>query len=129
MADTFRSDPRRAAELATVLTLYAVQVGATVKPHLLADAVMTMQKAARGAKRQAEHARNYGYRDDAAEARAYKRRDKAQAKLNDMLCAMANAVALNPPTVELGGDPRGPCAYLRIPGQRGDGWGEGFAIY
>lgn len=35
------------------------------------------------------------------------------------------------PTIKLGGDPRGPCCYLKIPGVRGDGWApeEGFAVY
>lgn len=127
-SNTFRSDPRRAAELACILTLYASSVGVAVKPHLLADAVAAMQKAARSAKRQAEHACNYGYRDDAHEARAMKRRDREQTRINDMLCAFA-ASAEARATVELGGDPRGPCARLHIPGQRGDGWGEGFAIY
>lgn len=133
-SNTFRSDPRRAAELACILTLYASSVGATVKPHLLADAVAAMQKAARAAKRQAEHECNYSYPDEAAEARAMKRQDRQQTQLNGMLAAIVEhathgAEAPNLPHVELGGDPRGPCARLHIPGQRGDGWGEGFAIY
>ena len=33
------------------------------------------------------------------------------------------------PAAQLGGDPPGPCARLHIPGQRGDSWGDGFAIY
>lgn len=144
-SNTFRSDPRRAAELACILTLYATRVGAEVKPHILADTVAAMQKAARSAKRQAEHACNYGYPTEAAEARAFKRQEREQAKLNDMLANMVRAdasevpiitdtkgipaLATAGPTVELGGDPRGPCAVLHIPGQRGDGWGEGFGIY
>lgn len=129
-SDTFRSDPRRAAELATVLTLYAVQVGATVKPHLMADAIMAMQKAARSAKRQAEHVCNYGYPTEAAEARAFKRRDKAQHKLNMLLVPLFGTDNVDiVPRVELGGGPRSPCATLHVPGQRGDGWGEGFGIY
>ena len=42
---------------------------------------------------------------------------------------MHAAEAEAPPTVEMGGVPRGPCATLHIPGRRGDGWGAGFAIY
>ena len=34
-----------------------------------------------------------------------------------------------PAYVKLGGDPRGPCGSLIIPGMPGDGWGDGFAIY
>ena len=129
-SNTFRSDPRRAAELACILTQYAMWRGADVKPHLLADAVAAMQKAARAAKRQAEHACNYGYRDDAHEARAMKRQDRQQTKLNadlrELMRTPGDEIA---PRIELGGDPRGTCARLHIPGQRGDGWGEGFAIY
>lgn len=137
-SNTFRSDPRRAAELACILTLYASSVGATVKPHILADTVAAMQKAARSAKRQALRPPAYPWpRTVDAEARAYKRRDREQAKLNGMLEALrmvrhpdgSASGHGNPPTVELGGDPRGPCARLHVPGQRGDGWGEGFGIY
>jgi hypothetical protein len=31
--------------------------------------------------------------------------------------------------VQLGGDARGRCAALLLPGVAGDGWGDGFAIY
>lgn len=132
MADSNRSDPKRAAELAAILAQYCASIGASPGPHHIAAAVMALQKAARSAKRQAERACDYGYRDEAAEARATKRQARAQEKLNLALRALANGGTLAAeyaPTVELGGDPRGPCASLHIPGRRGDGWGAGFAIY
>ena len=133
-SNTYRSDPHRAAELAAVLTAYlCTELRLPPAPHKVAKVVCAMQKAARSAKRQAEHACNYGYRDDAHEARAMRRRDRAQEQLNAMLCELAGGGTLAAeyaPTVELGGDPRGPCAWLKIPGQRGDGWGgEGYGIY
>ena len=134
MADSNRSSASRAAEMAAILAQYCASIGANPPPFRIAAAVMAMQKAARSAKRQAEHACNYGYRDDAAEARATKRIDRAEARLGEMLAALAQGATYgadpaSAPTVELGGDPRGPCASLHIPGQRGDGWGDGFAIY
>ena len=129
-SDTYRSDPRRAAELACILTLHASSVGATVRPHILADAVAAMQKAARAAKRESERACDYGYASEAAANRAVNRTHKAQARLNAQLVPLFGTDNVEiTPTVELGGDPRGPCARLHIPGQRGDGWGGGFAIY
>ena len=132
-SNTFRSDPRRAAELACILTQYAASVGATVKPHLLADTVAAMQKAARAAKRWAEIDCSYPTTDK-QQRLAESRERRETARLNGMLAAIVEhgthgATAPNFPHVELGGDPRGPCARLHIPGQRGDGWGEGFAIY
>lgn len=131
MADSNRSDPKRGAELAAILAQYCATIGASPGPHHIAAAVMALQKAARSAKRQAENACNYGYRDDAAEARAVKRQDRAQDKLNTALLGLIGGglPAERAPAAELGGDPRGPCARLHIPGQRGDGWGDGFAIY
>jgi hypothetical protein len=35
----------------------------------------------------------------------------------------------HPARVELGGDPRGACAWLKVPGLEGDGFGDGFGIY
>ena len=129
-SDSYRSDPKRAAELAAVLTQHVILQGAAAKPYLIADAVMAMQKAARSAKRQAEHACNFGYRDDAHEARSMNRVHRAQHNVNVGLTALFGTDNVDVvPTIELGGDPRGPCARLHIPGQRGDGWGDGFAVY
>ncbi|OYT68906.1 MAG: hypothetical protein CFK52_14280, partial [Chloracidobacterium sp. CP2_5A] len=68
--------------------------------------------------------------DEAAEARAAKREARCEAAF---AAAIREALALDPveeaPRITLGGDPRGPCGRLHIPGLRGDGWGEGFALY
>jgi hypothetical protein len=132
MSDTYRSDPKRAAELAVILTQYAVLQGAEPSPSWIAGAVAEMQAAARSAKRRATHACNYGL-DDKQEAAQERWTNRAQAKIN---AALAKATvpqdrADMAPKIELGGDPRGPCARLHIPGQKGDGWGwgDGFAVY
>jgi hypothetical protein len=128
-SNTFRSDPKRAAELAVILALYAAERLRPPAPHKVASLVCEMQAAARSSKRAAENACNYPM-SEAQQARAAKREERAQLKIN---AALATLVApVNPPelpTIELGGDPRGPCARLHIPGQRGDGWGDGFAVY
>lgn len=128
-SDSYRSDPERAAELACILALCAVKHGATVKPHIVATLVGEMQKAARSAKRQAEHECDY-QATDAQAMRAATRRHRAQSRINAALCAIMGADDVDTvPAIKLGGDPRGPCATLHIPGQRGDGWGDGFAVY
>lgn len=123
----YRSDPRRAAELAAYLTAHLACRGLPCHPHHIADTVAAMQKAARAAKTAAENACNYP-QTEAQEARAEKRGARAQAHLNESLRLLFGD-NLEAPTVTLGGDPRGPCAMLHIPGERGDGWGDGFGIY
>jgi hypothetical protein len=131
-SNTFRSDPKRAAELAVILARHC----ADAAPHKVASLVCEMQAAARSAKRAAENACNYPMSEE-QQARADKRQERAQAKINAALLDLgvvrhddgsANGYRAAP-TIELGGDPRGPCARLHIPGQRGDGWGDGFAVY
>lgn len=122
---TRKESAHRAAELAVYLARYAPDAPA----HHIAKVVTDLQAAARGAKRQAEFECNYGYRTEVEAERASKRQDRKVDKLNAALAALMRDSATPAPTVELGGDPRGPCARLHIPGQRGDGWGDGFAIY
>jgi hypothetical protein len=128
-SNTFRSDPERAAELAVILAIYARDCGADPVPHKVASLVCEMQAAARSAKRAAENACNYPM-SEAQQARAAKREEKAQTNINaalrDAMRVPGHEVG---PRIELGGDPRGPCARLHIPGQRGDSWGDGFAVY
>lgn len=132
MSDTYRSSPERAAELAVILANHAHRCGLTVGPHRIARAVVAMQKAARSAKRRAEHACNYGC-DDKQEQAQERWTNRTQATINAQLLELVDGgtfAAEHAPTLELGGDPRGPCARLRVPGQRGDGWGgEGFGVY
>lgn len=128
MTDPFRSDPKRAAELAVILAMHAHSCGTSTAPHRIAELVVTMQKAARGAKRKAEwECCDHSYSGEWG-ARAEGRQANTQAKINAALLALYDGRD-DAPTIELGGDPRGPCARLHIPGQRGDGWGDGFAIY
>jgi hypothetical protein len=111
-------NPERAAELSALLA----QRYPAARPYLLARAIVGAQRAALRAKARAERACTYG-EDEAADARC----EAAFA------AAIREALALDPteeaPRITLGGDPRGPCGYLHIPGLRGDGWGEGFALY
>ena len=125
-SNTFRSDPKRAAELAVILAQHAAAMGDTPKPHILAALVTDAQRAARATKRAAENECNYPQAPEQL-VRTMRRVERAQEQLNAALAAMFSAGAV--PTIELGGDPRGPCARLHIPGQRGDGWGDGFAVY
>ena len=127
-SDSFRSDPERAAQLAVYLAQYLHPLSNPPAPGLIARTVVAMQKAARSAKRSEEALCNYDYGAGATEKR-HARMAKAVAKLNADLNALAASAGLSAPTVTLGGDPRGSCGTLHIPGQPGDGWGDGFAIY
>lgn len=125
----------RAAELAAILARHYPDA----PPHLVAEVVGDMQRATRAAVRFATDQcnRDLGDPDDARSeyARRRKREDRAQARINSVLLlpslnpARSQPMCGAPATVELGGDPRGPCGRLHVPGQRGDGWGDGFAIY
>jgi hypothetical protein len=67
------------------------------------------------------------------------RLDREEARLNDTLSrTLLRSPAYDgdrgplhgqPVKITLGGDPRGPCAYLIVPGQTGDAGGSGFAVY
>lgn len=136
-SDTFRSDPERAAQLAVYLAMHCAACGVAPSPVRISRAVVAMQKAARSAKRAAERACNYPM-TEAQGAAAERRLARATTKINDELLAMAtirhpdgsaSGHAAAAPRVTLGGDPSGACGALHIPGQRGDGWGDGFAIY
>lgn len=128
-SNTFRSDPLRAAQLAALLAVHSAECGMIPAPHRIAATVIAMQKAARAAKRWAETECSYPTTEKQQRlAQAREARDTANitAELRAMVTVQSADKA---PTIELGGDPRGPCARLHIPGQRGDGWGDGFAIY
>ena len=130
----------RAAELAALLARHypAAPVGA------IAAVVGDMQRAARAAKRHAEALCSYEWAEVRAPAWA-RQESRAAARINYRLslAAMDNLppeIARHEPatfagkhpapaTVTLGGDPRGPCGRLAIPGLPGDGWGDGYAIY
>ena len=129
-----RHEGSRSAYLGAILATYAAKCGAEPNPHRIARVVEDMQRATRSAKRAAENACNYP-QTEAQTARIAKREDKANEAINAALRELIQAGDkpsgdyAYAPTVDLGGDPRGACGRLHIPGQRGDGWGEGFAIY
>ena len=134
----------RAAELAALLARHyqAAPVGA------IAAVVDDMQRAARAAKRHAEALCSYEWAEARApvwtrqESRAAERINARLARIRlqpvDMPAMPPHATGCDgdgyelhpaPASIRLGGDPRGPCGYLSIPGLPGDGWGDGFAIY
>lgn len=127
----------RAAELGALLARHYPDAA----PHMIARVVFDMQSAAKLAKRFAA-AESNGELDQGMLARRAKRQEENEGYINAQLSwaklglfsfknAPSDGVCDHPlpATITLGGDPRGPCARLHIPGQRGDGWGEGFAIF
>lgn len=124
----------RAAELAALLARHypAAPVGA------IAAVVGDMQRAARAAKRHVEVLCSYEWAEVRAPAWA-RQENRAAARINARLADFALSMPGQnphrfplhpaPASVSLGGDPRGPCGYLAIPGLPGDGWGDGYAIY
>ena len=127
----------RAATLAAILARHYPNA----MPHRVALAVDAMQRAARSARQFETHRCHYPV-TEAQEARGQNRTAKAQAAINATLARARLFVNQHgntpdhddtphaaPATVSLGGDPRGPCGSLMVPGLRGDGWGDGFAIY
>jgi hypothetical protein len=96
-----------------------------------------MQRAARSARNFETNQCNYSMTEVQVD-RGHKRMASAQARINATLGDFTLYPAANPhrfpehvspATVSLGGDCRGPCGSLVVPGLRGDGWGDGFAIY
>jgi hypothetical protein len=123
----------RAATLAAILARHYPDA----TPHRVALAVDAMQRATRSARNFETNRCNYPM-TEAQEARGQNRTAKAQAAINATLGDFTLYPAANPhrfpehvspATVSLGGDCRGPCGSLVVPGLRGDGWGDGFAIY
>ena len=139
MSDRSQSPAFRAAELAAILARHYPDAS----PYRIASVVAEMQRATRAAKAFAEARCNYdlGDPDDSKSdyARRYKRQENAAARINAMLAWTDISPSRHDETIDrkhglaakivLGGDPRGACGRLIIPGQRGDGWGDGFAIY
>lgn len=138
MSARHESPAFRAAELAAILARHYPDAAS----HNIADVVADMQRATRTAKRFAEDQCTFdlGDPDDTRSdyARRSKRQDSAERRINAVLmrAKLYNlrytgeaAPHAAPAKVDLGGDPRGPCGRLHVPGQRGDGWGDGFAIY
>ena len=126
---TRKTDGSRSACLGAWLALHGAKIGADVQPYQLGRIVDEMQRATRAAK-------NWGVRlcnepmDDRQHDRGMNRIHRMEAKINARLVELFGTDDVDQcPRVEIGGDPRGACGRLLIPGQRGDGWGEGFPIY
>lgn len=132
-----KSDPKRAAELGALLARHYPKASV----HCVAMAVREMQGAARTAVAWEVKRCNVPM-SEVEDDRGRERLEKLQGRLNAMLehgklhahpavgelhqrCAPME----QPARVKLGGDPRGACAWLTVPGLQGDGWGDGFAIY
>jgi hypothetical protein len=101
MTDKINSSRFRAATLAALLARHYPDA----TPHRISLVVWQMQAAARSA------------------VAFEKQQDAINKTLAELPTWHGSA------TVKLGGDPRGPCARLEIPGQPGDGFGDGFAIF
>lgn len=129
-----RPDPTRAAELAAILT----QRYPHSRPAMVARVMVEAVKLARYAKARAELECSYPMTEENCN-RAARRIERAAAKVNhDLASAIYGAklsrrdaeTAINMPRCEFGGDRRGTCGKLIIPGMDGDGWGrDGFPLY
>jgi hypothetical protein len=131
-----RPDPNtpafRAAELGALLARHypAAPVGR------IATVVNQMQSAARAAKSWEERRCNHDMAWEVA-AKGERTIERTRSLLNEVLKASdmcpngySNGVTHSDPArISLGGDCRGACGSLHIPGLSGDGWGNGFAIY
>lgn len=125
---------QRAAELSVILARHYPHAS----PVMIARVVASMQRATRRAKVWAERYCNEPM-DDAAVKRGNGRVSRSAVELDAVLAhprlmpphlrGAGEALRTDAATVELGGDPRGACATLRVPGLTGDGFGGGFAIY
>jgi hypothetical protein len=115
---------------AATLGAYLARHYPDARPHMIGRVVYEMQQSARAAVAWETKRCNVPMtekQEEAGAARLTKLQDGINASLVDM--ATTSDTYRAPATVSLGGDPRGPCARLMIPGERGDGFGEGFAIY
>lgn len=126
---TRRIDGSRSAHLGALLAFQAAKIGADVPAYQLGRIVEDMQRATRAAKAAGVRLCNEQM-SEAQSDRLMNRTHKAEGAINAHLVELFGTDDVDLcPRVDLGGDPRGPCGRLHIPGQRGDGWGEGFAIY
>lgn len=129
-----KPDPTRAAELAAILA----QRYPLSRPAMVARVMVEAVKLARYAKARAELECSYPMTEENMN-RAARRIERAARKLNHELASAIYGAelsresaesAMNMPRCEFGGDPRGACGRLRVPGMDGDGWGrDGFPLY
>ena len=125
-----KSDPKRAAELGALLARHYPEASI----HCVGLVAREMQGAARTAVAWEVKRCNVPMSeadDDRGRARLAKLQDRINVTLaHTYLRAIGEPAPLDSPArLSLGGDPRGPCARLIVPGLDGDGFGDGFAIY
>lgn len=118
------SSTHRACQLAILLS----KAPGAPSANIIADLVIRAQKIARAAKRHGENQCNFPMTEEQI-ARADKRIANQAKKLNADFALVF--LGREKPSIEAeGGDPRGPCAYLFIPGTQGDSLHDkGLAIY
>ena len=128
-----KPDPARAAELAAILA----QRYPLSRPVMVARVIVEAVKLARYAKSRAELECSYPMTEENCN-RAARRIERAAARINATLAdaCMGDADAsvkrdpAQAPTCDFGGDPRGTCGRLIVPGMDGDGWDrDGFPLY
>lgn len=121
-----RPDPTRAAELAAMLA----KAYPAARPAMVARVMVEAVKLARYAKARAELECSYPMTEENCN-RAAQRIFRATDKINaDLRAALGLESPEGAPRCEFGGDPRGACGKLYVPGLDGDGWGrDGFPLY
>ena len=125
-----KSDPKRAAELGALLARHYPEASI----HCVGLAVREMQGAARTAVAWETRCCNVPMSeadDDRGRARLAKLQDRINVTLaHTYLHPIGEPAPMEQPArLSLGGDPRGSCAWLIVPGLDGDGFGDGFAVY
>jgi hypothetical protein len=101
-------------------------------PHRISMVVAQMQTTARAAVAWELRCCNESMdekQNDRGRLRIVNMQTKINSTLYDLTPRPVGVEHLEHPKLSLGGDVRGSCAHLTIPGQTGDGWGDGFAIY
>lgn len=106
-----KPNPERAAELSAIIA----RLNPNKPEFQIARAVVALQSIARSQKRAAENLCNVPDYQETYDARTKRNHKKAAAILADILPGAR---------MKLGGDPRGCCAHLYIPGVPGDSWGS-----
>lgn len=130
---TAKDSRDRAVVLGILLAQHAPpKAHSRMAPFFVAAFMGRLQSAAHSAKRRAVYACNNPL-TEAQEAQEAKWHATTEASLNTALASLYGDMSPDRlPTVSIGcDDPRGPSAFLKIPGMLGDGFDRerGFAVY
>ena len=115
-------EPPRAAVLAALLA----RAYPNASTYGVACTVQLLQKVAKAHKASAVRECNFPMTEE-QQTREDRRLSRLVANVDAQFATMGETDGVV--SWRFGGDPRGPCAALLIAGERGDGWGDGFAIY